>query len=149
MMTISSGVIAPMIMRLGLESVITTNQSVLRALQARAYRRRRYPTLGARVFTREHVNSVSHLNGEAGVSWLDKNNYALAPDQEKVVSSSSVPILADLFEPAGQPEAGGGADAGKKIKVAQARSIISYECVTIDLEKIKVLQSTVLARTSA
>ena len=57
----------------------------------------------------------TYAAGADAVTWLDKNNYALAADQERVLYGSSVPLLSELFMPAG-------AESDSKAKVPQVKS---------------------------
>ena len=60
----------------------------------------------------------TYAAGAEGVTWLDKNNYALASDQQRCLSQSTLPIMAELFEPPGAAEGAGDAK-DKKHKVPQ------------------------------
>ena len=60
-----------------------------------------------------------YATGPEGVTWLDKNNYALADDQQRVLSTASLKIVAELFPDPSAKET----DAGvNKKKVPQVKS---------------------------
>ena len=59
--------------------------------------------------------------GPEGVTWLDKNNYALAADQNRVLSAAGLQIISELFEAPGTEGEGDGGGGGKH-KVPQIKS---------------------------
>ena len=60
----------------------------------------------------------TYASGAEGVTWLDKNNYALAGDQQRCLSTSSLAIIAELFEAPGKEDD----NAKEKKKVPQVKS---------------------------
>ena len=89
------------------------------------------------------------MGDEAPVTWLDKNNYQLAPDQQRVMSTSKMPLLAELFEDpskaeeAAAPVAADGkpTEEKKKVKVPQVRSAARHFITNLE-ELMTVLTAT-------
>ena len=80
----------------------------------------------------------TYATGPEGVTWLDKNNYALAADQQRLLGSSSVGVLSELFSEA---EAAGGDAAAPKKKVPQVKSAAKAFISNLD-DLMTVLKST-------
>ena len=80
----------------------------------------------------------TYAGGAEAVTWLDKNNYSLAADQERTLGASSLSILAELFQPAGAAPAPGG--SGTK-QLPQVRSASRAFMTNLE-ELISVLGTT-------